>query len=153
MEKMTPFHIGLRGSCLGDSMEPFIKSTAKLTISVNNTNDYKVGDIVVFIQKSLFVAHRIISVNRKGRTVYFTLKGDNNSKVDGIFTTQQIVGRVDTIVQNQHIIDLNEQKHKLLKYVFVMYSLSNKNAAVMYLSTFVRKIKIFKYIFRQIVYV
>lgn len=137
---------------MGNSMEPLIKATARLEICLSHKSKYTTGDIVVFVQKSSYVAHRIISVQRKGKTAYFTLKGDNNSKTDGIFSAQQMVGRVDIIVQNGHSIDLRHWKHKFLRYCFVLYSLLNRYTPIMRLSSAIRHSKILRAGYRSLIY-
>jgi signal peptidase I len=152
MNKKIPLHFVLKGFCVGSSMDPLIKPTAELEIHVKTNDTYGIGDIVVFIQRSMYVAHRIISIGQNKKTPYFTLKGDNNTKIDGIFTSKQIFGKVEKIIQNKHIIDLKQRKHIVLKYFFALYSLCNKHQAIAHISKFLRSSKTLKLIFRRMVW-
>ena len=60
-----------------------------LIIIVKKTN-YKVGDIVCFIENNQIIVHRIIEINNNT----FTSKGDNNKDLDNPINKTQICGKV-----------------------------------------------------------
>ena len=86
-----PFGIGISVVLTG-SMEPTI-STNDLII-VRETNDYEVGDIVVFQDHSSLVVHKIIRI--EGDQI--VTKGDANDTEDSPITIKQIKGEVISII-------------------------------------------------------
>ena len=86
-----PFGIGISVVLTG-SMEPTI-STNDLII-VKETNDYEVGDIVVFQDHSSLVVHKIIRID--GEEI--VTKGDANNTEDAPISVKQIKGEVISII-------------------------------------------------------
>lgn len=86
-----PFKIGISVVLTG-SMEPTI-STNDLII-VKETNDYEVGDIVVFQDHSSLVVHKIIRID--GEEI--VTKGDANDTEDAPISVKQIKGEVVSII-------------------------------------------------------
>lgn len=77
------------------SMEPAIP-TGSLII-IQNTGDYKVGDIVTYLDKrDIAVTHRIVAVN--GNMI--TTQGDANNAKDRPFGTDRVIGKVQHIFPN-----------------------------------------------------
>lgn len=68
-------------SGFGESMYPTIKDKSKC--ECNRTDDYEIGDIIVFYDESLgnfFIAHRIIDIEGNE----FIMMGDNNTGTERI---------------------------------------------------------------------
>lgn len=86
-----PFKIGISVVLTG-SMEPTI--SVNDLIIVKETNDYEVGDIVVFQDHSSLVVHKIIRID--GEEI--VTKGDANDTEDSPITIKQIKGEVVSII-------------------------------------------------------
>lgn len=75
------------------SMEPAIP-TGSLII-IQNTGDYKVGNIVTYLDKrDIAVTHRIIAVNGD----MITTQGDANNAKDRPFGADRVIGKVQHIL-------------------------------------------------------
>ena len=71
------------------SMEPAIPTGS--LILIQNTKNYKVGDIVTYLDKrNIAVTHRIVAVNGD----MITTQGDANNAKDRPFEADQIIGKV-----------------------------------------------------------
>ena len=79
-------------------------------ILILKQDDYKVGDIVTFTQKSYYVTHRIIK--KDGNNI--TTKGDANNAADATINKSQIIGKVIIIGGALNII---------IKYKFAIVGL------------------------------
>lgn len=74
------------------SMEPTIH-VGDFVIINTKAKEYKVGDIVTFYDnEGSFVTHKIISIDNDSMIT----KGDNNTSVDGVVPTKDIVGKYVT---------------------------------------------------------
>lgn len=77
---------------VSDSMENTIKTND--FIVYKKTDEYKIGDIIVFSYNNKLIVHRIINKNENG---YIT-KGDNNTDDDfdtfGYIKESQVMGKV-----------------------------------------------------------
>jgi len=91
---------GEKSSCtiIGNSMSPMIKDGDRLIID-HGTGRFGVGDIIVFKTGSQYVAHRIISVTRKGDKLVFLSKGDNCISFDQPVPRDQVIGKVVQITK------------------------------------------------------
>lgn len=77
------------------SMEP--KYSVNDRILIKKQNNYKVNDVVTYIDKyGNFVTHRIVKINKNK----ITTKGDANNTVDESFSKSKIQGRVMCKVPN-----------------------------------------------------
>jgi len=100
---------------VSESMEPVlyrgdivvVEKTAFLGLSEFNSNDVKVGDIVVYNAEWYPnpVIHRVINITEVNGTKYFTIKGDNNPVQDPLpVQSSQITERVVKIGDQPLII-------------------------------------------------
>lgn len=71
----------------GNSMFPVFISEDKIRIS--ESNRFHVGDIVVFLQGKVMIAHRIVKINSEE----IVTKGDNNIFLDDINCELEIIGK------------------------------------------------------------
>lgn len=74
----------------GNSMYPFLKPGARLSIQKTTLQSLHIGDIVVFFNLGEFVGHRIIWKT----STYLVTKGDNRDRRDPILTEKDIIGKV-----------------------------------------------------------
>lgn len=109
----------------GESMFPILNSKEISVLFVKSSDDYKVGDIVVFkYEHSLFgvSVHRIIKKN--GRTI--TTKGDNNLLEDGDIDISAVIGKVEkALTTGSSVIDV-----KSSKFVAILSSFERREARV-----------------------
>ena len=82
-----PFGVGA-AVVLSGSMEPAL-STGDLLI-ISETNDYAVGDVIVFQEGRIAVTHRIINMTQD----HIITQGDANNTPDTPITREQIKGEV-----------------------------------------------------------
>ena len=102
----------------GESMMPLVLPGA--TIHVNfSCNTFYIGDIVVFLCNKHLVIHRII---HKTRNNQYILMGDNNYTVDGLFSSQYLLGKVVKINNFNQIIDTQSFVQSKMKYAYVLKS-------------------------------
>ncbi len=86
------------------SMEPYLKVNDRVLIK--ESNDYKVNDVVTFIDKNgQYVTHRIIKIDDKE----VITKGDSNNTEDEPIVKNNIVGKVIL-------------RFKLINFVFYLFS-------------------------------
>ncbi|OIP81682.1 MAG: hypothetical protein AUK44_09495 [Porphyromonadaceae bacterium CG2_30_38_12] len=79
----------------GYSMFPTLKGGEIAYIQKCLPEDVKRGDILVFRHRGKFIAHRLMSIDKKLQT--FTAKGDNNKHFDSTFHFSDLTGIVKTI--------------------------------------------------------
>ncbi len=65
---------------VSDSMEPTFYKGDLVVVKGVDTEDIKVGDIIVFYNpyRNIPVVHRVIKIEKRGSVTYFYTKGDNN---------------------------------------------------------------------------
>ncbi len=91
----------------GFSMYPFIHDGDILTISPVNTNELKVGDIILY--KSLdegVVLHRVIGKTKVGNTEMLKVRGDALMATPEYISTAQVIGKAIKQRRNSKVIDL-----------------------------------------------
>lgn len=54
---------------------------------VDNIEDIKVGDVLVFEYNKVFISHRVIQIEKKNNNLNFSTKGDNNESADSHWVT------------------------------------------------------------------
>jgi len=107
----------------GKSMEPVINSCSELLISINKDFKYEIGDIVCFLKKNGLIVHRVIDIIKKRRLTYL-LKGDNNIIFDGYYLKKDIYGKIEFIINNDHIINYKKGIY-LQKLIAITGKISN----------------------------
>lgn len=83
------------------SMEPAIPTGS--VVLIQPASDYQAGDIITFgadTPTSIPISHRIVSIETKDGTIYYTTKGDANKTADQNETpANKVIGRVIFSVQ------------------------------------------------------
>ena len=80
----------------GNSMFPTLLDGIKYDMNPLESEDIKVGDIIVFCSNNQAICHRVVKVivSRNG-TVFYATKGDNcEQKDDFAVTREMIIGKV-----------------------------------------------------------
>ena len=102
----------------GISMLPLISPDALVQIDFS-VRKYYIGDIVVFYHNQQFLIHRIIA---KSAHNTFLIKGDNNCTTDGFFQSKNILGKVVSVNNSGHFVNISGSPHKEFKYLFILFS-------------------------------
>lgn len=131
----------------GWSMVPLINPKGRLVVDFDKKK-FQLGDVVIFQGRDQLIAHRIIRSKIIRSQKLFLLKGDNNSRFDGWFNSQKILGRVEKIIYPDYVIDLTTRKNKILKYLFISYSYLNYCLPFFFNLHKLYKVPFFKRIYR-----
>lgn len=99
----------LRVSVTGQSMRPFIRSGATLTISPVRAEHLRVGDVVVFKGRDAApVIHRLVAIRRDaGGSAVLQTKGDATVMLDEPVRPEQVLGRVTKIEEGGSVVNLD----------------------------------------------
>jgi signal peptidase I len=88
----------LRLRLQGDSMWPTIPAGSLVEVERTFPDDLRLGDIVVWQQGEVLIAHRVMERVRRGSEVFLVTKGDNSSGPDQLLSQEIILGRVAAIL-------------------------------------------------------
>ncbi len=113
----------LRTMVCGFSMYPFIKDQDVLTIAPVTTRQPQVGEVVACTHPAggRLVIHRIIA----DKETQWLLKGDNNSKVDGLVINEDILGRVVRVERQNREMCLGLRTTGIASRLIAFLSLHN----------------------------
>jgi signal peptidase I len=81
----------------GDSMWPTIPAGTLVEVARIFPDDLRPGDIVVWQQGGVLIAHRIMERAQRGSDAFLVTKGDNSAATDQLFSQDAILGRVVAI--------------------------------------------------------
>lgn len=98
--KLRNMYLRLRGGILdfkGISMEPTIRDGAQVKVEPAETENIKIGDIIVF-DRDILVCHRVLGRFRKNGRAYFWEKGDNSNAV-GYTSEDDIIGKAVYLIE------------------------------------------------------
>ena len=63
-----------------------------------NATEIEKDDILVFSKDRTIVTHRVVAIDDRDNTLYFTTRGDSNDKPDSFETSsEQVLGRVVSV--------------------------------------------------------
>lgn len=79
---------------LGDCMEPSIQKGEKLLVEKADTQDMRVGDVVVFKRGQLLYAHRVFGRIKIRDMFFFITRGDRAENFDCPVSSKIVLGRV-----------------------------------------------------------
>ena len=77
IEKALTAGTTVRFRAEGTSMYPTIRDGEAITIAAVSTNDVVRGDVLLCRHEKRMVAHRVVSVGRRGTDRFFELRGDS----------------------------------------------------------------------------
>lgn len=83
---------------VSNSMYPYLEIND--LIIIEKTNDYEVGDVIVYDDGSVLVVHRLVEIDDKT----FVAKGDANDSNDREYSVNLIKGEVVKIIPNMGVI-------------------------------------------------
>ena len=75
---------------------------------VGHEGKFNVGDIIVRIDGTNPVVHRIIAVDLQGRDQAIATKGDNSRLLDRVCRPQDVLGRVNSVERDGKVIRLSD---------------------------------------------
>ncbi len=103
MEALVQSHLSkgntFRLRVLGGSMFPLIRSGDIL--QVNPAKTYSVGDILLCTRGSDWIAHRVLSIGKRGDQTHLVTRGDALPLPDPPVSIGSVLGRVDVIERGE----------------------------------------------------
>ena len=91
----------------GYSMFPVLQPGDTCYVKKCNAEKLKKGDIIVFRDGQLLVAHRLLSIEKKDNGYFLYTKGDNNRFNDTSFTENALSGKIESFKRNNQMHNLN----------------------------------------------
>lgn len=81
-----------------DSMRPIYSRGDAVIFEKVSATEIAKDDILVFSKDRAIMTHRVVAIENRDNTLYFTTRGDNNEKPDGFETSaEQVLGRVVSV--------------------------------------------------------
>ncbi len=89
----------------GTSMEPLLQAGDEIEVRRVEAGEIRFGDVVVFVRKDAWVAHRVIGRRRRRGQVHFLEKGDR-AFPPTLLPASAIEGKVIRVVRDGRTIEL-----------------------------------------------
>ncbi|NDP21251.1 MAG: signal peptidase I [Paludibacter sp.] len=100
----------------GFSMYPTLRPGDIGLVEKFGTEEYKVGDIVVFKSNGILVGHRLIEINiENGERIYIT-RGDKSPRNDAPFRNEDLLGKITSFERKNRKIKINSPLSKMRKF-------------------------------------
>ena len=100
----------------GYSMYPTMKPGDLGHVEKCSANDLNIGDLIVFKQNDMLVAHRLIEIVHQNNQRVFVAKGDKNPHKDIPFTENELVGKITSIKRKNRTINSEDFYMKLQRF-------------------------------------
>ncbi len=113
--------VSLRFRMMGYSMYPTFKPGTIGVVEKCDQQLLKRGDIVVFRSSAQLIAHRLIRINHKKETTYFTARGDKNRFIDKPFTDIDLIGKIVSYNQKDKEISLKSWSFQLKTFLILAF--------------------------------
>ncbi len=94
--------------------------------------ELSIGDIITFRKDDIYVTHRVLWVLRKGDTIRFITKGDNEITLDPPASPGQILGKVVDLGRADHIIHLERPFWRFINRFFGVIFLMEAVSILLY---------------------
>lgn len=94
---------------IGSSMWPDLRNGDELKLKQIAFEEIQAGDIVLFHNEQVLVAHRVLKTYVESGRAMLLLKGDNRTFADPPVFYEQVVGRVDEASRNGQVIYRREK--------------------------------------------
>ncbi|MBP3596270.1 MAG: signal peptidase I [Clostridia bacterium] len=120
----TPSVAGIKSFVIiSGSMEPELKIGDVVIIKKCNQEDLKVGDIISYRSGQSIITHRIHDIIKKGNSIKYETKGDNNNISDRSFVKfEDIEGKLIQKISNVgNIILLLKNKVVIIAILIMFY--------------------------------
>ena len=95
------------------SMYPLMPTGSQILVKSIEYQQINVGDIVLYIEKNKFIAHRVLKINAAENQC---LQGDDNTISTSFISIDSIIGVVEKIKANGKEFDLNNRAGVLLTW-------------------------------------
>ncbi|UCB44005.1 MAG: signal peptidase I [Dehalococcoidales bacterium] len=97
---------------LTDSMAPLIHPGDQIMVSKVPAEQVRSGDIIVFSRNGELIVHRVLKIRLTNSGIRFVEKGDS-SGVCGLFSSDDVIGRVTMVKGKGKIFNLNSPLSRL----------------------------------------
>jgi signal peptidase len=97
---------GVRFSTPGHSMHPTIRDGEIVVVEPVDALAVKRGEIVLYRTTRGLIAHRVVTIRKKGELSIFMLRGDASTSFDESVEAGQVMGRVIRVERDGREIDL-----------------------------------------------
>lgn len=91
----------------GKSMEPFIPEGSSLTVKAAHIDTVRAGDIILFINKDMVIAHRLFKKVRQDNGIFLKVKPDASASFDPLIHSDNLIGKVVSIRIDRKTVSLN----------------------------------------------
>lgn len=91
----------------GSSMRPFIEQGNAISFTPSAAFDLHIGDIAVFEDQGMLIAHRIVDRIFQDNRIWFKEKGDNRF-YPTLVTEDKMIGKVTRIAKQEIVLDLTK---------------------------------------------
>ena len=99
LQEKLPMPLGIGTAVVvSNSMHPYLEVND--LIIVKKTDDYEVGDVVVYDDGNVLIVHRIVEID----DYIFVAKGDANNSNDRAYSVNLIKGEVVEIIPNLGVV-------------------------------------------------
>lgn len=112
LEECLSLNGELRLATIGSSMWPDLRNGDELRLKRIDFEGIQPGDIVLFHNEHVLVAHRVLKTYTESGRAMLMVKGDNRTFADPPIFYEQIVGRVDEASRGGKVIYRRDQNMK-----------------------------------------
>jgi signal peptidase I len=98
---------------LSGSMYPLIEINDRVLVRDINPAEVRPGDVVLFKSDGVYVTHRVIQFERKGRRPMVLQKGDASAHAS-LIAPDSIVGKVTAVEKQGRVLDITAGRGKML---------------------------------------
>ncbi len=104
----------------GKSMEPFIPEGSSLTVKSAHIDTVRSGDIILFINNGMVIAHRLFKKVKKDGCIFLKVKADASANFDSLVHSDNLIGKVISIRKGKIHLYIDNPIMSLLGF-FVSY--------------------------------
>ena len=91
----------------GRSMEPFIPEGSSLSVRAAHIDTVRSGDIILFINKGMVIAHRLFKKVKKDGSVFLKVKADASASFDSLVSSDEFIGKVVSIKNGARTVSID----------------------------------------------
>ncbi len=90
----------------GKSMEPFIPEGSSLMVKAAHIDTVRSGDIILFRNQDVVVAHRLFKKVKKDGSVFLKVKADASASFDSLVSPDNLIGKVVSFEKDGRLVSL-----------------------------------------------
>jgi len=106
----------------GNSMYPTLKAGDVGLVEKCSIEDLKVGDILVYKTNNTLVGHRLVDISIANTEYILTTKGDKCYKSDIPFSSEALLGRINTFLRKERVKKTDSIRMKMLGFIALHFS-------------------------------